>query len=376
MDLWDQLLSSATTAGTSQLPSSTLLIVGNEKCGKKTLLSSFQQRFQDRRGNLSFDLPEEHQLNQNYHQHHTTDGSLLKYSFLPAVHPDDADADIDTAPTCDVWTLSKPNRASFLDFALRSDTLSHLAVVIVLDFQRPSSMVASLETWLKTVVGEIKPRLDKHPDRATIVQTLTDHVRLYRLHHTGKNTTASAPQQGSEDGAASAAETMANVDIDLSEGVLTNNCGVPIIVCCNKSDAIVDVGKASSASSIPVHVADHLQKKIREVCLAYGAALMYVSSTKQLHTDTLHRYLLYRLYPTQFTFEDSAEVVDSKSIFVPSGWDSAALVQDMEIDDGLTLSNFGKPPVGESVERGKLVVVVAAAVVVVPLLLRLLLLLL
>jgi hypothetical protein len=64
-------------------------------------------------------------------------------------------------------------------------------------------------------------------------------------------------------------------------------------------------------------------------------------------TDTLHRYLLHRLYPSKFQFEDLAEVVNSCSIFIPSGWDSTALVQDMEIDDTLHLNKFGKPPVIE-----------------------------
>lgn len=114
-----------------------------------------------------------------------------------------------------------------------------------------------------------------------------------------------------------------------------------------------------------MQVADHVQKKLREVCLAYGAALMYVSSTTN-NNDTLHRYLLHRLYPTHFQFDDAAEAVDGRRIFIPSGWDSAALIQDMDINEDLNLLHFGRPPLKthddqEKEEQKGATVLVAAA---------------
>ena len=67
-----------------------------------------------------------------------------------------------------------------------------------------------------------------------------------------------------------------------------------------------------------------------------------------IYTDTLHTYLLHRLYPSHFKFTTSAEVVDSSRIFVPSGWDSVALVNDIDINNDINLTKFGKLPIGET----------------------------
>ena len=99
------------------------------------------------------------------------------------------------------------------------------------------------------------------------------------------------------------------------------------------------------------------------MCLAYGASLIYVTSqtttnpndgsARTASTDILHRYLLHRLYPTHFKFEDAAEAIDGRGIFIPSGWDSSALIQDMEIDEGLDLLQFGRPPIATTAATGE-----------------------
>ena len=76
-------------------------------------------------------------------------------------------------------------------------------------------------------------------------------------------------------------------------------------------------------------------------------------SARTASTDILHRYLLHRLYPAHFKFEDAAEAIDGRGIFIPSGWDSSALIQDMEIDDGLDLLQFGKPPIATTAATGE-----------------------
>ena len=42
--------------------------------------------------------------------------------------------------------------------------------------------------------------------------------------------------------------------IDLSEGVLTTNCGVPIIVCCNKAEVIGEESNSSSGNNCTTSV--------------------------------------------------------------------------------------------------------------------------
>jgi hypothetical protein len=244
-NLWQKLLDNATRE--EEMHNSTIVMVGNKSSGKSSLLETFQSRFQERPDLSSFDLISSID-GSKHHQTHIKKknaGSPLEYSFFPAIHPDDNDADMDTAATCDVWTLSSPKHSTFLDFALSKNTLSCLTVVIVLDFTRPSNMVASLKKWLNTVLPEIKKKLDEHPERATIIKKLSDYVRLYRLK-------SAEGEIGNKSGGSDS--TLPTAQIDLSEGVLTTNCGVPIIVCCNKAEVIGEESNSSSGNNCTTSV--------------------------------------------------------------------------------------------------------------------------
>jgi len=236
-NLWQALLDNATRE--DEMRNSTVIVVGDKASGKSTLLESFKARFPTRPDLLSFQQGENNNkyMQQQHEDGRPAQGSPLKYSFLPAVHPDDNDADIDTAATCDIWSVSDPNHSTFLDFAISTETLSRLTIVVVLDFTRPSSMVASLEKWLQTILPEVKSKLDAHPERTTILKNMNDYVRLYRIKAAASSgeetpTGSAAATPGSDE------STLSTAGIDLSEGVLTTNCGIPILVCCNKSDVI------------------------------------------------------------------------------------------------------------------------------------------
>jgi hypothetical protein len=317
-------------------------------------------------------------------------GGVVRYTFFPAVHPADKDADVDTAPTCNVWELAERRHGSFLDCALLRDgggggggggALLHTAVVIVLDFQRPAGMIASLEGWLATVEKEVGCHVQRHAERDRMVQSLRDHVRLYRakmrsVSSSSSSSSVAVPAEGEDSksitpdetaaaastaAAAAAGDNAANLDdIELPEGVLTTNLGVPVIVCCNKTDLIGasnmrrQSGSPSQKSSklLPEDCADYVQQHLRDICIKYGAALFFTSSKEGDNIEELHQYLLHRMYPSSdaFRFAHRAEVVDSTNILIPSGFDMPQLIADMKGDilEGsvdAVLGGYGLPPV-------------------------------
>jgi dynein light intermediate chain 1 len=58
--------------------------------------------------------------------------------------------------------------------------------------------------------------------------------------------------------------------------------------------------------------------------ITYGASLFYVSSKTKTNLKLFYDYILHRFY--SFTLKDKAEVLSRESIFIPSGFDSANII--------------------------------------------------
>jgi len=104
---------------------------------------------------------------------------------------------------------------------------------------------------------------------------------------------------------------------------LTNNLGVPILVIGCKAD------KLESETFEQQQRLQFIQQHLRNCCLPYGAGLLYCSSHGGTNMNLLHRYLLHRLYPDMFSLKDEAKVAND-SVFIPSGWDSPSLIEDLK----------------------------------------------
>eukprot|EP00946_MAST-07B_sp_MAST-7B-sp1_P000440 g440.t1 len=363
-NLWQTLLGQAMRAKRDS--DGTLLVVGDPGSGKRALVQCLRECVPDE---LLRDT-------ENARASHQSDSGVVRYTYFPVIHPDDKDADVDTSPTCNVWSLSQRRRGSFLDCALDGGVgssgdegaLLRTVVMIVLDFERPSGMIASLEGWLETIEKEIGPRMQQYASQDKMVQSLRDHVRLYRVKMRSGSSSTSTSVASRGDSDAKTAGDLDNVggvsstldEIELPEGVLTTNLGVPIIVCCSKTDVIgtsnmrQQPGSPSAKSSkpLPEDCADYVQQHLREICIKYGAALFFTSSKTGTNIAELHQYLMHRMYPNAgaFQFDRRAEVVNSTNILIPSGFDMPQLIADMKGDilEGTVdtvLADYGLPPV-------------------------------
>ena len=105
-----------------------------------------------------------------------------------------------------------------LDFALGVDRLDKTLIVIALDLSQPWTALDQLNTWLNVIrnsFARIKKSSPETPETfQKCSQVLKDYVRLFRAQQILGSKTEEETKS-----------------IDLSEGVLTENFGLPVIVC-------------------------------------------------------------------------------------------------------------------------------------------------
>eukprot|EP00953_Heterococcus_sp_UTEX-ZZ885_P015289 8614-Heterococcus_DN1.PRE.1 len=274
----------------NRVPDSTLIVVGANKCGKRTLLAHLQ---------IS-GAPDSN----NSASHTDTSNSdsfrpALAYSFIDAKDPAEAAVDQDDSPSrVSVWCSSGLEFESMLSAAIDPKKLLHTVAVLTLDLSRPWELATHAHAWLTA--------LERHFQAALWCYTTCRAALLARLEATSSsiantadsaNNTAAlhAPsqdklsrnkqlelQQARRDLlAAAAAKTQSHssssssgghVDSDVSPPRSTVNSSrgsllgsiVPLVVVCCKCDAV------QSSTLEQQQQALYVQQWLRGLCLDRG----------------------------------------------------------------------------------------------------------
>eukprot|EP00124_Ichthyophonus_hoferi_P002467 Ihof_evm7s169 gene=Ihof_evmTU7s169 len=268
--LWQGILEQALRASSKKLPQKSVLILGGRQSGKASLVARFKN---NELGNVKR-------------------GMGLEYTYVD-VHLEDEDQ-----ARLSLWTLdSDPAYMPLMKYALSADTLANTAVLLVVDMSRPWTIMDSLQTWAKTLQDHVaslalsEEEMEGH------------HQKVVRYFQEYVNRMATSDEEG----------TNQEVLLNLDEGVLTHNLGMPIIVVVTKCD--------TESQHLRDEHFDFIQMKLRLFCLKYGAALVYTTATEGKNCDVLFRYIEHRLYSLPFT--TPAQVLERDNVFVPTGWDSA-----------------------------------------------------
>ncbi|KAK8844775.1 hypothetical protein IAR55_006625 [Kwoniella newhampshirensis] len=240
------------------------------------------------------------------------------------------EGDEDSTPPLSIFypPSSHPSLLRLVPSALPPKSLSDTAVVIVLDWTRPSSMVRELVTWLSWV-DQWAPQSAQPGEVEDLRERLQAHIQHY-----------SEPSSSSLAGASATYAGDGEV-LPLGPGSLTlNQSGVPIVVVCTKADLMDTVGDSVGMKGGGWEErTDWVQQVLRTICLAHGASLFYTASTQPTAYALLRNYLLHRLYSpppststsadpkahaaiSRFPFPYRANVLDRDAVMVPAGWDS------------------------------------------------------
>lgn len=111
------------------------------------------------------------------------------------------------------------------------------------------------------------------------------------------------------------------LSMDLKDGVLTTNCGVPIVFVINKSDVVTQSTEKKKFEENSEFILNH----IRQIALEYGATIVYVSGKTNCNITILYDYICHTLF--NFDLVHKPNLIDKEAYFIPSGYDNLTLLK-------------------------------------------------
>ncbi|KAI9597016.1 dynein light intermediate chain-domain-containing protein [Syncephalis fuscata] len=262
------------------------------------------------------------------------DKSELALSYTYADVKDDENED--TVGRLGFYQLSASHPTLFR-FALNPHTFSDTLILITVDWQRPWTFVETLERWFSVIRDGVQAVRDEGRDASVnwskggvIVDENKERLERFLQEYVEPSEDGTLPLN---------VTTNANeVLLPLSEGSLTTNFGIPVIVVCCKADHMNVLEKEHDYKEDQF---DFIQQTLRTICSYYGAGLFYTSTHRPKTFALLRAYLLNRLtysnginntnatalMSARFPFPYRAQVVDRDIIMIPAGWDSWGKIQ-------------------------------------------------
>ena len=107
----------------------------------------------------------------------------------------------------------------------------------------------------------------------------------------------------------------------LKEGVLTINCGVPIVFVVNKSDVVTQSSERKKFEENSEFILHH----IRSIAIQYGATIIYTSGKTNSNLSILYDYICHILF--NFDLIHKPNLIDKEAYYIPAGYDNLALLK-------------------------------------------------
>ncbi|EGC34618.1 dynein light intermediate chain [Dictyostelium purpureum] len=314
-DIWGQILRESANKN-NYFESRHVAILGDPTSGKSLLLSKFDTITDDK------DLK----------------SIALSYTFSDIYEDDTSE---DPIGRINYWSLEgESSQNDLLKFALSKENIENSMVIITLDFSQPWLLVESLKKWLgileehiKSIFKDDKNGLRKLQDKLLVKwhqyvepqsqQTSQQQQQQQQQQNNTANPINTPIQKKKKKRVnASYQDGDASVLPPLSENILINNLGVPILVACCKSDSVVMLEKDFDYKD---ELFDYIQQYLRRICLQYGAGLIYTSAKKEINCDVSLEYIENILFG--FELKSKTQLIEKDQIFVPAGWDTLAKIQ-------------------------------------------------
>ena len=107
----------------------------------------------------------------------------------------------------------------------------------------------------------------------------------------------------------------------LKEGVLTINCGVPLVFIINKSDVVTESSEKKKFEENSEFILHH----IRSLAIEYGATIIYSSCKKNININIIYDYICHILF--NFELFHKPNITDNDGYYLPAGYDNLALLK-------------------------------------------------
>ncbi|PKI82922.1 hypothetical protein MVES_003205 [Malassezia vespertilionis] len=110
----------------------------------------------------------------------------------------------------------------------------------------------------------------------------------------------------------------------LTDGMLTTNLGVRLVLVLTKTDAAAALVKENRVREEQL---EYMVQVLRTVALAYGAGVLGTSQAHPASMDTLRSYLDHLLFSVALPWDEHASSADLAGLCIPAGWDSWSKIQ-------------------------------------------------
>ena len=248
-NLWSTILGDV--GKRDDLDDSHLLLLGDRGSGKRSIIKEINNKYV--RGINKKKKVEEM----------GSDFSALDFSFLYVKDLLDQDNLMnsvtvdDNQPKINIWSLHDSSQCELLESVLDPTHLQRTMAVIVLDLENPLKLMQSLRDWL-TAINKCLFNIFPHMEEGVfekmkqkiykVCQTyeepqFDDNGNLIKQRK-DKQLKTQASMNNADDDANDMSDEDVRLDMDLPEGVLSVNLGIPIIIVCNKIDVLQQGAKA------------------------------------------------------------------------------------------------------------------------------------
>jgi len=310
VNVWQNLLQKATRKNHSV--NATLIVLGDKRNGKSSILSKFSERVSSATtsSSSSSSSSSASASSSSLLPQAITQEYILDYSYQQVKNKQNADKD-EVLAHLNIWQLDDPTHADLLLHFVKSTALENVAFMATVNLSEPWNVLKSLTRWLDMLTSVVEKLF------STITQQEQEKLklRMSRYLQFYVDPSVKQPELASED-------EKAKVQVDTT--IPKINLGFPIIIVGCKADYLQRKGSGLDDKF------EYLTRRLRKICLDYGATLLYSSAVgKGVNVELLQDYILHRVY--NFNLTHPAKAVGSTSeddynIYIPSGYDSLDLI--------------------------------------------------
>ncbi|QUC17644.1 uncharacterized protein UV8b_01885 [Ustilaginoidea virens] len=289
-NLWTSMLESV--ASGKRLPQKNLLVLGGTPESQREFIESLSSS----EGRRHFDRQKIPPIANNF---------ALGYSYYDVL---DADQD-DTLARVSLYLLSQPSNefASLVSPLLTAQTVSHSAIVVLLDWSQPHQWLRQIWRWIR-VLGEVMGRISAgcRSEMEDVMASWKERGRAgASLNLDGTPTATGASADG--DGL-----------LPLGPGEWSEPLGLPLCVVCQNAQKMEFLEKNKGWKEVDF---DTVLQYMRTILLRHGASLIYTSQNTPsqlplLIHSTLGITSLLKRQPLKHN------VIDRDKIAVAPNWDS------------------------------------------------------
>jgi len=244
--IWDKILSEASQGKESRQETKNLLIVGEPTSNSMQLFSSLKKNYDDEDAKLALD-----------------------YSYLNVAFEDELHYADDVMARVNVWRLENPEHKDLLTAAINPQNIKNSMVLIALDGSEPWNLLSAITKWMTLITEYLQKTLEliSKNDKAALLENVKNLILNY-MDPSMKDKAAQNLEKGEKQ------PIIDEKKLDIPNGVLTTNLGIPIIIVVCKTESFENIEREYRYDDTNF---DYIQLRLRNFCLKYGASLVYTS---------------------------------------------------------------------------------------------------